>query len=582
MDLQPGYRQLQSIWSRASDLLGQRRHGLAVRLLREGIHLAERPGHEDSHRLYQMKRDLAGALADLGEFDEAIALYEQIGRLDAVGRILLTLGRDEEAVQAYERAVREPLVPYFVFFRLGRALSLICRRGSSLEAYIRGLREAPHLGPKPELGKLDCILTLAGLESRYGMEGLRARRAEIETEYRCLYRTIVQNYGNWRSAIVHLEANLREGRLQSIAERLRPRRDDLGWLELDYEESEVDRVLSLSQCVDDKWQRLMSSLELAQSGDFETARERILAICGEDPDSHVAHSGRTCFRDLLILEGRFEEALNWRKEDFTGSSWDWNIYLNLLLLSGRKLSGRELAEHYGWLLDQATPFLTRHREEFAAFCQRQLDTFELREGTDLLAWTARRYGQGHMGSWGLFVGAASLGSSVIRKSPFAKYEDSMIYFYSIDEMHVAIRGLLAEAENQIRDSLGVPRIGEGWVREAEMVTQLRKCLAPFPVLAQGSPRWLGGLRYDAYVPGLHLAVEYQGKQHFEAVEWFGGEQGLADIQNRDRRKALLSRANGVHLEYVRYDEDLRQRLDELAAAYLPRTTLQLPRLQERD
>lgn len=568
MDPADRYSQLQSIWSSALDLVSQKRHGLAVRLLREGIRLAGQPDSGDPHRLYQMRRDLAGALADLGEYDEAMTLYEQIGRPDAAGQILMTLGRDDEAVQAYERAVRQPSVPHHVYFQLARALSLTCRFERALDGYVRGLSEAQGCSPRPELGKLDCLLALAGLECRYGMDGLRARRAELARTSRRLYRTIVQNYGNWRSSLVHLAAALREGRLQSIAEKLRPRRGDLGLLQLDYEESEVERVLSLAESVDARQQRLMDSLELAQSGDFEAAREQILAICMEDPDCQVASYGRMYFRDLLILECRFEDALNWRREDSTKSSWDWNVYLNLLLLCGRALSGRELAEQYGWLLDHATPFLARHRDELAAFCQQQLEAFKLREGADLLAQTAQRYGQAHRGPWGLFVGATSLDLSIMHKSPFAKYENTMIYFYSIDEMHVTIRELLSEAENQIRDSLGVPRIGEGWVQEAEMVHQLRMRLAPFPVFAQASPRWLGGLRYDAYVPGLHLAIEYQGKQHFEAAKFFGGEKGLAAAQERDSRKALLSRVNGVRLECIRYDEDLRHRVDQIAASCL--------------
>jgi len=128
----------------------------------------------------------------------------------------------------------------------------------------------------------------------------------------------------------------------------------------------------------------------------------------------------------------------------------------------------------------------------------------------------------------------------------------------------------------IRDSLGVPRIGEGWIREAEMLHLLQECLVPFPVIPQASPKWLGGLRYDAYAPGLRLAIEYQGKQHFEAVEFFQGTDGLAATQERDHKKAVLSQLNGVRLEYIRYDDDLMQRVDQIAASYLPRSIKPTP------
>lgn len=576
MDAASRYRQLQSIWSRASSFLEQKRHGVAIRLLEEGIRLAEQPEYHDPHRLYQMRRDLAGALADLGEFDKAMVLYEKIGRPEGVGHILLKLRRDKEAVHAFERAVREPSAPNYVYYWLARALSMIGRYESALDAYIQGISEAPGRRSKGELGKLDCLLALAGLERRHGIMQLRQERSELEKTYRRLYRAIIKNYGNWRSALVHLESRLQTGAILGVAESFRPQSGVVGRLELGYDESEVETILSLARSVSDKWDRLISSLELAQKGDFGTARAQILTICTEDPDSQVASYGRTFYRDLLIVEERFDEALNWHEEDRTTSSWDWNIYLNLLLLSGRKLTGRELAEQYTWLIDEATPFLAAHKDELAAFCQRQLDAFELRERADLLSWTACRYGQDHKGAWGLFCGAGPIASSIIQRSPFVKHEKSMVCFYSIDKMKDTICSVLSGAENMVRDSLGVPRIGEGWIREAEMLHLLRECLAPFPVIPQASPKWLGGLRYDAYAPGLRLAIEYQGKQHFEAVEFFQGTDGLAATQERDHKKAVLSQLNGVRLEYIRYDDDLMQRVDQIAASYLPRSIKPTP------
>lgn len=64
------------------------------------------------------------------------------------------------------------------------------------------------------------------------------------------------------------------------------------------------------------------------------------------------------------------------------------------------------------------------------------------------------------------------------------------------------------------------------------------------------------MSYDVYISGLNVAIEYQGKQHFEPVEFFGGDDAFQDVRRRDKIKAELSRANGVKLVYINYWEDI--------------------------
>ena len=134
-----------------------------------------------------------------------------------------------------------------------------------------------------------------------------------------------------------------------------------------------------------------------------------------------------------------------------------------------------------------------------------------------------------------------------------------------------------EAENEIRDILGIHRIGEGWISEAELLHIVQALYRGKEVLHQASPEWLdrrncSDFRYkrgiarcdrqrlDIYVPHVKLAIEYQGRQHYEPVEFFGGQEGLRKTQERDRQKADLCRENGVRLVYFRYDEDVTREL----------------------
>ena len=66
----------------------------------------------------------------------------------------------------------------------------------------------------------------------------------------------------------------------------------------------------------------------------------------------------------------------------------------------------------------------------------------------------------------------------------------------------------------------------------------------------------GKMSYNIYICGLRIAIEYQGKQHFEPVQYFGGEKSFKQQQERDKLKAQRSKENGVKLIYVNYWEDI--------------------------
>ena len=70
------------------------------------------------------------------------------------------------------------------------------------------------------------------------------------------------------------------------------------------------------------------------------------------------------------------------------------------------------------------------------------------------------------------------------------------------------------------------------------------------------------LSYDIYIRKLRIAIEYQGKQHFEPVEIFGGSNAFKRQQERDDLKRKLSVANNVHLVYINYWEDITLELIE--------------------
>ena len=64
---------------------------------------------------------------------------------------------------------------------------------------------------------------------------------------------------------------------------------------------------------------------------------------------------------------------------------------------------------------------------------------------------------------------------------------------------------------------------------------------------------LGKQEYDIYFPKFRIAIEYQGIQHFEPVDFFGGDVGFIKTKERDIKKLETSQKNGIKLLYFSYE-----------------------------
>ena len=60
------------------------------------------------------------------------------------------------------------------------------------------------------------------------------------------------------------------------------------------------------------------------------------------------------------------------------------------------------------------------------------------------------------------------------------------------------------------------------------------------------------LPFDFYLPELNVAIEYQGRQHYESVEIFGGEKQLLIQKNNDNIKREYCKNNNIKLLEIPY------------------------------
>ena len=62
-------------------------------------------------------------------------------------------------------------------------------------------------------------------------------------------------------------------------------------------------------------------------------------------------------------------------------------------------------------------------------------------------------------------------------------------------------------------------------------------------------KWLGRQSLDFYLPDYNVGVECQGIQHFEPVDYFGGDKGFKKVLERDKRKKELCEKHDIKLLY---------------------------------
>lgn len=69
-----------------------------------------------------------------------------------------------------------------------------------------------------------------------------------------------------------------------------------------------------------------------------------------------------------------------------------------------------------------------------------------------------------------------------------------------------------------------------------------------------SSKELKNYRFDFYLPSKNVAIEFNGKQHYTAMEFFGGEEGFQKTISRDKNKANFCEENNIELLVISYDQ----------------------------
>lgn len=128
-----------------------------------------------------------------------------------------------------------------------------------------------------------------------------------------------------------------------------------------------------------------------------------------------------------------------------------------------------------------------------------------------------------------------------------------------------LRLIVRKAEDIYREKIGMPKVGEGWISETELFYKISKCYKDLNVVHHGKPKWLGRQHIDIYFTELNIAIEYQGSQHYQPINFFGGIEAFEKTKERDENKRQLCLANNCELIYVNENysfEEIKLTIDQ--------------------
>lgn len=148
------------------------------------------------------------------------------------------------------------------------------------------------------------------------------------------------------------------------------------------------------------------------------------------------------------------------------------------------------------------------------------------------------------------------------------YSFPVQYFRTESAVRDAVRERIEEAKagkyNSI-EKIPYSKPEYKWKTEEYIYKIIKKHYKDYGVIYQHRPLFLhssfgGQMSYDVYISKFKIAVEYQGQQHFEPVDFFGGEEAFEKVKLRDEEKRKLSEENGIKLVYFNYWEDITPEL----------------------
>lgn len=71
------------------------------------------------------------------------------------------------------------------------------------------------------------------------------------------------------------------------------------------------------------------------------------------------------------------------------------------------------------------------------------------------------------------------------------------------------------------------------------------------------------LPFDFYLPDYNICIEFNGRQHYMPIEYFGGDNTLKLIQKNDKIKKQYCKNNNIKLKIIKYTNNLEKEFNKI-------------------
>jgi hypothetical protein len=280
-----------------------------------------------------------------------------------------------------------------------------------------------------------------------------------------------------------------------------------------------------------------SIIDRYKTSDLATLRRELLALAeAYHYEPKFPDYCRQWAYESFLAEGNYHEYLNLTEPEnpFVTQTHFANQRCNVFYHVGTAPTGTDLVQLFG-----LRP--TRAVQKYSGALRDSLESVVAREQAAHGSFLDRMLRDPAVSQ----VYGNTLFSGVPYQKPEFKFPVHCFYVHRPTAQHIC--DLLRGAENVVRQGVGLPRVGEGWVAETALYQAIRSAFPETRAVQHGQPDWLGRQHLDVWLPDWRLAVEFHGQQHFTPVDFFGGEPALQNTRERDSRKERLCREHGVML-----------------------------------
>jgi hypothetical protein len=259
--------------------------------------------------------------------------------------------------------------------------------------------------------------------------------------------------------------------------------------------------------------------------------------------------------DSYLLTKDYIKAINWMQlgfEDFKKSvssdrSATFNVYLSLKYEHGIPLTGREFIALYQ---GDKNYIFKENIELMYNYIEDKIREYEEINNVDLLSLITLTYA------------FQSDGKYPVLKLGIREFLPMNYYnYFELSDFRIVMKEWVDDAENKVREGKGLPKINEGWLNETTLYNIIKEHFegSGYTIFHRAYPSFLDGLELDIYMPALKIGIEYQGRQHYEPIGFFGGVEAFKKLQIRDEKKRNLCKKNGIKLIEFNYQDSLNEK-----------------------